>query len=42
MLIYLSDVNQLEPAIVSLHEKVIPEVKRPLPGEAVVRKQSSN
>src|SRR5438552_4835310 len=34
MLIYLSDVNQLEPAIVSLHEKVIPEVKRALTGNA--------
>ena len=42
MVIYLADVNQLEPAMVSLYEKVIPEVKRPLPGEAVVRKQSSN
>ena len=42
MVIYLADVNQLEPAMVSLYEKVIPEVKRALPGEAVVRKQSSN
>ena len=42
MVIYLADVNQLEPAMVSLYEKVIPEVKRALRGEAVVRKQSSN
>jgi len=42
MVIYLADVNQLEPAMVSPYEKVIPEVKRALPGEAVVRKQSSN
>ena len=42
MVIYLADVNQLEPAMVSLYEKVIPEVKRALRGEAVVRKQSSS
>jgi hypothetical protein len=30
MLIYLRDVNEQEPAIVSLYEKVIPEVKRVL------------
>jgi hypothetical protein len=30
---YLIDVNQLEPAIVSHYERVIPEIKRALPGE---------
>ena len=33
MLVYLSDINQLEPAIISRYEKVIPEVKRALTGE---------
>jgi hypothetical protein len=31
---YLIDVNQLEPAMVSRYEKIIPEVKRALSGEA--------
>jgi hypothetical protein len=31
---YLIDVNQQEPAMVSLYEKIIPEVKRAIPGEA--------
>jgi hypothetical protein len=31
--IYLGDVNQQEPAILSRYEKVIPEVKRALTGE---------
>ena len=31
---YLRDVNQQEPALASRYEKVIPEVKRALPGEA--------
>jgi hypothetical protein len=34
MLFYLGDVNQQEPALVSRYEKVIPEVKRALSGEA--------
>jgi hypothetical protein len=34
MLLYLTDVNQLEPAMVSLYEKVLPEVKRALSGAA--------
>ena len=34
MEIYLIDVNQLEPAMVSRYEKIIPEVKRALSGEA--------
>lgn len=33
MLFYLIDVNQLEPRIVSLYEKVVPEVKRSLGSE---------
>jgi len=34
MMFYLDDVNQQEPALVSRYEKVIPEVKRALSGEA--------
>ena len=34
MLLYLADVNQLEPAMVSRYEKIIPEVKRALSGDA--------
>jgi len=34
MLIYLSDVNQQEPAMVSRYEKVIPEIKSALAGNA--------
>jgi hypothetical protein len=34
MVYYLADVNQQEPAILSRYEKVIPEVKRALAGEA--------
>ena len=34
MVFYLGDVNQQEPALVSRYEKVIPEVKRALSGEA--------
>jgi hypothetical protein len=34
MEIYLIDVNQLEPALVSHYEKVIPEIKRALSGDA--------
>jgi hypothetical protein len=34
MLIYLSDVNQQEPAMVSGYEKAIPEIKRALAGKA--------
>ena len=33
MVVYLADVNQLEPAMVSRYEQVIPEVKRALSGE---------
>ncbi len=34
MEIYLIDVNQLEPALVSRYEKIIPEIKRALSGDA--------
>jgi len=34
MVVYLADVNQLEPAMVSRYEQVIPEVKRALSGDA--------
>ena len=34
MMFYLDDVNQQEPTLVSRYEKVIPEVKRALSGEA--------
>jgi hypothetical protein len=34
MLLYLADVNQLEPAMVNRYEKIIPEVKRALSGGA--------
>jgi hypothetical protein len=34
MLFYLRDVNQLEPVLISRYEKVIPEIKRTLTGEA--------
>jgi hypothetical protein len=33
MLLYLADVNQLEPAMVSRYEKIIPEVRRALSGD---------
>jgi hypothetical protein len=34
MAFYLADVNQLEPDMVTRYEKIIPEVKRTLSGEA--------
>jgi hypothetical protein len=34
MVFYLADVNQLEPAIISRYEKVIPEIKRALSGDS--------